>query len=514
MLIFSGGEGSHHRSLLESVGVSEVEVSFWRLRQKKVSETKPYLLKDKFPASTQVYLDSGSIPAQKAYAKGTLKVTDYYAHYLTFLGWNESRISAAGDLWIPGVGDVEERREMLEEILGRERLWVTWDHSMGVRELYALAEEYPHVGITGDSVEAETTLATRVRSLRTRYGTRFHALATAKPEDLRSVDFATATTLSWVSPMMRGETIVWDGTRLVRYRKDRKDQARSRARAIAERAGLDFTKIRNDDPAEVTRLALWSLLQMDKHMTERKGHHLSDSLPVAQGTNPFTPFQKTPDVDNIAVSEEGAFQENEDDLVGSRLPEMRNARGTQPVVRRDPAERQVLPSFGLEIRQTVETDEAGNQVLRERPILSSPHQSMRQCDTCFVAANCPAFQPSNECAYHLPVEVKTKEQMKALLNAVIEMQGQRVAFMRFAEETNGGYADPNLSSEIDRLYRLVETVKNLEETRESLKISVERQSSAGVLSAIFGDRANILRELPNGGLNEEQTTRVINGEVI
>jgi hypothetical protein len=27
------------------------------------------------------------------------------------------------------------------------------------------------------------------------------------------------------------------------------------------------------------------------------------------------------------------------------------------------------------------------------------------------------------------------------------MQGQRVAFMRFAEEMNGGYADPNLSQE-------------------------------------------------------------------
>jgi hypothetical protein len=33
--------------------------------------------------------------------------------------------------------------------------------------------------------------------------------------------------------------------------------------------------------------------------------------------------------------------------------------------------------------------------------------------------------------------------------------------------------------------------------------------SAGVLSSIFGDRAQALKELPNGGLNEEQTTKVI-----
>jgi hypothetical protein len=37
------------------------------------------------------------------------------------------------------------------------------------------------------------------------------------------------------------------------------------------------------------------------------------------------------------------------------------------------------------------------------------------------------------CAFKLPVDVKTKEQLKSLINAVIEMQGQRVAFMRFAD---------------------------------------------------------------------------------
>jgi hypothetical protein len=40
-------------------------------------------------------------------------------------------------------------------------------------------------------------------------------------------------------------------------------------------------------------------------------------------------------------------------------------------------------------------------------------------------------------------------------------------------------------------------------------MTVERQGSAGVLSSIFGDRANVLKELPNDGLNEEQTTQVI-----
>lgn len=510
MLIFSGGEGSHHRELLALQDVKHVEISFWGLVRKKVSKTRPYLLKEKFADDVLLYLDAGSIAAQKAYKAGTLDLTglrDYYEHYLTFVGWNAERLTAVTDLWVPGVPMPWDRRKWLSDTMGKDGVWHTWDSSMGLPALAEMSAEYPHVAITGSSIEAEPTLATRVRNLRFQWGTTFHALATATPDNLRSVDFATATTLSWMSPMMRGETIVWDGTRLVRYRKDRKDQARSRYQRVIETAGLDFSKIKNDDPAEVTRLALWSYLQMDKHMTERKGTHGSIfSDPDA----PDTPLV----VDNSAETADPGFLEDAPTGVGNRLPETRKTSGTQPVVARQPSERRVLPSFGLEVKQVIEKDADGNEVISDRPMLTSKQQSLRQCNTCFVAANCPAHVVDNECAFDLPVEVKTKDQMKALLNAVIEMQGQRVAFMRYAEEVSGGYADPNLSQEIDRLISLISGVKALEESRESLKISVERQTSPGVLSAIFGDRAQVLRELPGGGFSEGQTSRILDGEIV
>jgi len=40
-------------------------------------------------------------------------------------------------------------------------------------------------------------------------------------------------------------------------------------------------------------------------------------------------------------------------------------------------------------------------------------------------------------------------------------------------------------------------------------MTVERQGAGGVLSAIFGDRAQTLRELPNEGLNESKTNEII-----
>ena len=170
-----------------------------------------------------------------------------------------------------------------------------------------------------------------------------------------------------------------------------------------------------------------------------------------------------------------------------------------------------MPVFGYEMKTVVETED-GRDTLRDVPLVKSQSASLRQCDTCFVAANCPAFKPQNTCAFNLPIEVKTKEQMKALLTSIIEMQGMRVAFMRFAEELNGGYADPNTSQEIDRLLKLVGSVKDLESNKEFVQITASRQTSGGVLSAIFGDKAQALKEA-NKVISEEQTTMIIRDSI-
>jgi hypothetical protein len=197
------------------------------------------------------------------------------------------------------------------------------------------------------------------------------------------------------------------------------------------------------------------------------------------------------------------------DLGGSdnRDLEMRNEERKE-VVARDAKDMSPMPVFGYKMKTIVDTDDDGKDVLREVPVVQSNMSSLRQCNTCFVASNCPAFKPDNACAFNLPVEVKTKEQLKALLTSIIEMQGQRVAFMRFAEEMNGGYADPNVSQEVDRLFKLVKSMKELEENKEFIRITAERQTSGGILSAIFGDRASALREMGNP-INESSTTQII-----
>jgi hypothetical protein len=94
---------------------------------------------------------------------------------------------------------------------------------------------------------------------------------------------------------------------------------------------------------------------------------------------------------------------------------------------------------------------------------------------------------------------------------MVEMQGQRVAFARFAEELNGGYPDPNLSQEIDRLFKLVKNIKELESNNEFARITVERQSSGGVLSALFGEKAEVLHQLPQPVQSDDVIRGVIEG---
>jgi hypothetical protein len=279
--------------------------------------------------------------------------------------------------------------------------------------------------------------------------------------------------------MMNGETIIWDGTKLVRYPKRMKDQARARYRHVYQAAGIDVDLILEDDPKEVCRLAVWSYQQYEARLN---GVDNNDFLYDNNG--------------GVEVEQSGESTPSD---IDKRPPQVRKLEA------RNPEEMGNLPIFGY--ATTTEVDEDGT--IKDVPVVQSTQTSLRNCNTCFVASNCPAFKPDTLCAFKLPVEVKTKEQLKGLLNAVIEMQGQRVAFMRFAEEMNGGYADPNVSQEVDRLFKLIKTVKELDDSREFIRMTVERQGSSGVLSSIFGDRANVLKELPNEGLNESQTTKII-----
>ena len=492
-IVYSGTEVGSNRTLLEKQGVTLMGLNYWGLRKRGLPKTKLWLISEHFPENVLVVIEPGTQQAEKA-GLSRQELVDYAADYQEFCANNADRAAAfiEFDSQVLGKEWVEEQRGMFEH---DPKLWVVWHESDGLPALRDWSAEYQNIAIPYETIEAVTNLATLTRSYSRQYETTYHALACAKPDNLRQVPFATASTLSWLSPMRRGETIVWDGTSLSRYPKRMKDQARPRYKNTVEKAGFDFSKFAGDDTLEATRVAVWSYQRLEESMDKQR----PDLRVVGNDT-------KVPDNNDdplLTGLMEYLVGDSDNTAVEVRKP------ASPELVQRDPSEVVPMPVFGYQMKTVVDTDESGRDVLVDVPVVNSQHGSMRQCDTCFVAANCPAFKPANTCAFNLPVEVKTKDQLKSLLTSIIEMQGQRVAFMRFSEELNGGYADPNVSQEIDRLFKLVGSMKELETNKEFIQITAQRQSAGGVLSAIFGDRAQALRELPNGGMDEQQTNKVI-----
>ena len=164
---------------------------------------------------------------------------------------------------------------------------------------------------------------------------------------------------------------------------------------------------------------------------------------------------------------------------------------------RHESERMLLPVIGIEtvsVTPTI-TGPDGEEIVADEDesvtVLRSSSTNLRQCNSCYLATRCPAFRDNAECAYRIPVELRTKEQLRAVLSAMLEMQTSRVLFAKFAEEMEGQGMDPALSQEIDRLFKLTKDFKDIEDTRDLFRLEVEARggSAGGVLSQIFGSQA-------------------------
>ena len=474
-IVYLGAEVPSNRTILEQAGVSDMGVSVWGLIRRGLPKTKKYHLSNYFNDNVNIYVHAG-LPQNKSFTDQELE--DFAVEYESFIAENLDRITAFTEVDHPELSQkfIDEQRITAWSEVPEEKFWPVYTSG----NLESLAVRYLNVGIPYSAIEEHSSLAVQTHKYHQQHGTQFHALGVAKPDSLRLLTVETSSTLSWLSPMMRGETIVWHANRLVRYPKRMKDQARSRYKAVYEQAGLDFDKILADDAVEISKLAIWSYQQFEAWQSKYGADLVTmteDNLPAETAETPSNDVAST----------------------GSQM---------RKLTVRDPQEMLPLPGFNVEQSTVIEKDAQGNDVLKDVPVVRSG-TSLRMCDSCFVASNCPAYKPANTCAFNLPVEVKTKDQLRSLINALLEIQGQRVAFAKFTEDLNGGYPDPNVGQEMDRFFKMLKTMKELDDSREMIRMTVERQGAGGVLSAIFGDRAQTLRELPNGGLDEQQTNEVI-----
>ena len=373
-----------------------------------------------------------------------------------------------------GTGHIIEYRQSVTGVM-RDKLLPIWREEWGFQELQRIVEQFGRVGLSQTQMNGRDLVVTLNRMADS--GVELHGLAMTKQDIMQAVKWTSVSSTSWVSPQKYGATFVWSHNQLKSYSKDQKEQARRKERFVIESAGFDVDKILNDDPKELLRLSLWSWSQFVDSINAKKARGVTTSM----------------------ISPSDDFTENSDEEVGGVLEPVRKTVST--VSRRDPSEMAVIPLLAfegkIEKKRNTTTGELEDVQI---DLLRSRSDSMRLCDTCFLAAKCPMFEESSTCAYNIPITIRTKDQAQALMDTMVEMQAQRVLFMKMAEDAEGGHADPILSGEMDRLVKMMDTKHKMEQEGFSVTVTAKQNGNMGIVDKIFGDMGNTqkLRELEQG----------------
>lgn len=384
---------------------------------------------------------------------------------------------------------IREHADALSFVVGRpdyngdwlgEKYVPIWNDPDDLERLAHLCQKYGRVAVSDRAINGKTL--PRIRQLKQRWGA-FMIVLTGKADVIEAIDWDVAIVSSWTSVVRFGETQVWNGHKLFRYPAQKKESARRKHRADIVRLGVDHEAVTEDDVKEVAKLAVKSWLAWEKHTFDKPS------------SAAYHPGEEVDDEDEFDAETGDVVATSPETTTSPNTVSGGMSIATVEVERRHENERELLPVFGVESvvstesHTTADGDETYEmEQVREDVVNYSP-RSLRQCDSCYLAPRCPRFKEHSDCAYDLPLEVRTKGQLRALLTAMVEMQASRVMFAKFAEDLEGQGMDPGLSAEMDRLFRLIKDFKDIQDTRDVFRMEVEAKAGSGVLSRIFGSQA-------------------------
>lgn len=399
---------------------------------------------------------------------------------------------------------VRDHIDSLTYVIGRpdydgawmgEKYVPIWNDPDDLERLVWLCQKYPRVAVSDKAITGKNVA--RIGQIAQRWQSHIIGM-TSKPDTIERIPWESVIVGSWTSALRYGETQVWDGHALHRYPAQQKESARKKHRADITRLGVNYEAVLDDEVQAVAFLAIRSW-----QAWESKTFGGYDLMGI-DDEDEFTPDD---DGQNIMIS-------------GSTSTSLSPAPGganivTQVPEKRHPDSRRLLPVLGIETMTSVGTqysDEQGESIEidpEKVDVLRYNADPLRQCNHCYLASRCPQYQENSECAFSLPIEIRTKDQLNAALRALVEMQVGRVMFARFAEELEGQGIDSTLSAEMDRVFAMVEKMRNINDNRDTLKFAVEARGSSGVLSRLFGAKVGEqARQLPGGGLDASATNNL------
>jgi hypothetical protein len=464
MKVFFGGseKGSYRRMLLDN-GVKHYALNLTHL---PIPKKKEFVLSDIFQGNEVVIYTSEN---DEDLARFDDFVRNHADEISIVIGRPDYDGAWLGDKYVP-----------------------VWNDETDLERLAWLCQKYGRVAVSDKAVTPRNMV--RIRQLAARWGAKLIGI-TSKPDLIEHLPWDAVIVNSWTSVIRYGETQVWDGHGLRRYPAQQKESSRKKHRADIIRLDVDIDSVMEDDVAAIGTLAIRSWQQWETHTFGAYDPSVADDEDEFQPPSDpqiITIGGVTPTSQNVAPGGSS---------ITTGPPNERHERG-----------RSLLPVMGVESVMSLGHRTVGNdgEELEIEPetvsLLKYNADPLRECNNCYLAPRCPQFHENATCAFSLPLEIKSKDQLQAAMKALLEMQVGRVMFARFAEELEGQGLDSNLSVEIDRVFNLVEKMARISDNREMLRIEVETRGSSGVLSRLFGQKAGETnRMLPNGGLSEDAT---------
>lgn len=433
-------------------GVTAIDMNFRSLIP-RLPKTKPWLVAERIDETIAVGVSFEP------------EDSDELSLYMSWVTLNTERLDYA----VEPVGDFLAKGAR-QAILAEGIFDPYWIPTQGFRTLDQLANTYDRIVVPQSAFDSTKPVSQRINRLASQKQTHFHGLGIGKADILTSTSFSSASSGSWRSAEQYGETVVWDGRTLHRFPAADKKSSRARWAPYIAQSGVDPEAIEADDKDALVALSIWSWLQLEAHLSLRRR-------------------ELDPEVSDI--SPEGVAGENGDRAQGPS--------GTSVVAVRTDG-RKILPVIDLE-----QTRDEDDRVTSTTVRMAST--SMRRCDHCDLAeAHCPGFVAGSECAFDIPVMIRTKAQLQGVWGSVMEMQTQRVFMARYQEELEGTVS-PILSNELDRLSRLSDAFSRALDNRDTLKLSVEAHASSGVISRLFGQSVgDNAAALPSGPVPAETVT--------
>lgn len=451
-VVLSGAERGASRRLLLANKVERVGVN---LSQLHIPKRNPLNLSDRFEGvEIWLYTSDGDEDLERY----TSFIFDHHDDIHTVIGRPDYDGKWLGSKYVP-----------------------LWNDGEDLERLAHLMETNHRVAVSDKALD-KIALA-RIKQLADRWGTSVICI-TSKVDFISAYEWDSIIVANWTSVMKYGETQIWDGRNLRRFSKEQKHSARTNHRADIERllggSEYDFEAVSEDNADALATLAIRSWLELEM---AKSGAYSVDAGKGDEGSEWSEDPSEGDDSNYPPVTE----------VTPSAATDHRPLTNTPPE-RRNEDEKRLLPFLESEEKSPHGAADADPLALPSgEPRQVSVHvarsgQTLRQCDSCYLAARCPEYRGGAECAYHFPVKLESMDQLKSMVNLILEMQVERTMFAAFAEQLEGQGTDITVSKEFDRVFKMVEAIRNLNDDRDIFSLKVEARSGAGVIDRIFGSK--------------------------